>query len=135
MSYNKAEAIRLYNAAKESGLSGHELLKDTEMVMRECNGIGADWMTDTMRHLCTKLNSVMELPAAIHDIRYAKGTTRADRQEADLEFLGNCIKVINETYAWYNPMRYIMSRRAVRFFSYLQMFGSVAFNNGKGEAK
>ena len=133
MSYNKAEAIHLLNMAREKELSGYELLKDTEVVMREANGIGADWMPDCMRKVCTKLNSVMELPSVIHDIRYAKGTTRRDRQAADMEFLGNCIRVINDTYAWWNPMRYIMSRRAVRFFSYLQMFGGVAFNHGKGE--
>lgn len=135
MSYNKAEAIHLYNIAREMELSGYDLLRDPDVVMRECNGIGADWMPDCMRKVCTKLNSVMELPAAIHDIRYANGTTRRDRQAADMEFLSNCIHVINETYAWYNPMRYIMSRRAVRFFSYLQMFGGVAFNKGKGEVK
>jgi len=131
--YTKEQARHLYNMAFALELSGYQLLKDSEVVMRECNGVGADWMPDCMRTLCTKLNSVMELPAAIHDMRYATGTTRRDRQAADMEFLENCIRVINDTYAWWNPMRYIMSRRAVRFFSYLQLFGGVAFNHGKGE--
>ena len=133
--YTIEQARHLYNMAREYNLSGHSVLKDADAVVRECNGIGADWMPDTMRMLCTKMNPVMELPAAIHDMRYRLGTTRQDRQNADMEFLSNCIRVINDKYAWWNPMRYIMSRRAVRYFSYLQMFGGAAWEAAKKEVK
>lgn len=131
MSYSLEQARCLYNVAFSLGLSGAELLKDSDTVIRECNGIGADWMPDCMRILCTKLNFVMEVPAAIHDIRYARGKIQADKQAADMEFLTNCIRVINNEYAWWNPWRYLMSRRAVRYYTYLQLFGGTAWEEAK----
>lgn len=129
MHYSQIEAENLHLKAIEYGLSGMELLRDTEAVRRDCNGVGADWMPSVMTKLCTKLNPVMEVPAAIHDRRYmTRGITRA---EADLEFLTNTLKVIGTRYAWYNPMRYIMSRRAVRYYSYLQLFGDAAWEAAK----
>ena len=127
MKYNLTEAHRLYEAARSLDLSGWNLLRDPEVVVRECNGIGAEWMPASVTSLVTKLNAVMELPAAIHDRRYTIGGNRADRNAADLEFLTNTLKVIGTRYAWWNPMRYIMSRRAVRYYSYLQLFGDAAW--------
>lgn len=131
MSYTKEQARHLYNMAFAYELCGYELLKDADAVVRECNGVGASWMPEVMRDLCTMLNSVMELPAAIHDMRYARGTTRQDKKDADNEFLTNCFKVIREVFAWWNPWRYIMMRRAVRFTTYLELFGDAAFKEAK----
>lgn len=130
MSYTIEEARQLYQVAVALELSGSALLRDPETVVRQCNGIGADWMPDLMRRACTELNPVMEVPAAIHDRRYTIGTTRADRQNADNEFLHNCDIVIDDTYAWYHPMRYVYRRRARRFYGYLRAFGTIAFNTG-----
>ena len=88
-------------------------------------------MPDCMTNLCTKLNPVMEIPAAIHDMRYVLGTTRADRQAADMEFWSNTIKVIEANYAWWHPMRYIMMRRATRYYTYLRLFGDAAWEAAK----
>ena len=131
MTYDLFEARRLYEAARALDLSGWNLLRDPEVVVRECNGIGAEWMPASVTSLVTKLNSVMELPAAIHDRRYTIGGNQADRNTADLEFLTNTLKVIGTRYAWWNPMRYIMSRRAVRYYSYLQLFGDAAWEEAK----
>lgn len=131
MRYSQIEAENLHMKAVKYGLSGAELLKDSDTVIRECNGIGADWMPDCMRTLCTKLNFIMEVPAAIHDIRYARGVAKTDKNAADMEFLTNCIKVINNEYAWWNPWRYIMSRRAVRYYTYLQLFGGTAWEEAR----
>jgi len=129
MKYTRPEASVLSGRARELRLSGAELLDDLEAVMRECNGIGADWMPVVMTKLCTKLNPVMEVPAAIHDRRYmTRGITRSD---ADLEFLTNTLKVIKDRYAWWNPWRYLMMRRAVRYYSYLVMFGDMAWEEAK----
>ena len=130
MAYTIEQARHLYNLAVALDLSGSELLRDTETVIRQCNGVGASWMPDIMRRACTDLNSVMEVPAAIHDRRYSIGTTRADRQAADDEFLANCRIVIDATYPWYRPARYIYRRRASRYYGYLRAFGSAAFNTG-----
>jgi hypothetical protein len=129
--YTTEQARHLYNMAFALELSGRELLRDAEVVARECNGIGADWMPEIMRQACTELNPVMEIPAAIHDLRYSRGTTRADRQFADDEFLRNCIDVINHEYAWWNPLRYVFLRRAKRYHGYLRAFGGIAFGARK----
>ena len=135
MSYTTEQARHLYNMAFMLELSGCELLRDAELVVKECNGVGSDWMPELMRRACTELNPVMELPAAIHDRRYSHGTTRQDRQFADDEFLANCYTVINHEYAWWNPLRYMFRKRAKRYYGYLRAFGGVAFNAGKGEKK
>lgn len=128
MRYTRSEASALWNKARELGLSGAELLADLDAVVRDCNGIGADWMPDGMTILCTKLNPVMEVPAAIHDRRYI---LNVDRLAADTEFLSNCMTVIEHDYAWWNPMRYIMRRRAARYYSYLRTFGGRAWEEAK----
>lgn len=129
MKYTELGVCELELKASIYRLTGKEMLSDHDAVMRDCNGIGADWMPSVMTKLCTKLNPVMEVPAAIHDRRYmTQGITRA---EADLEFLTNTLKVIGTKYAWYNPMRYLMSRRAVRYYSYLQLFGDAAWEEAK----
>ena len=135
MKYDLTEARRLYEAARSLDLSGWNLLRDPEVVSRECNGIGAEWMPASVTSLVTKLNAVMELPAAIHDRRYTIGGDRAARSAADFEFLTNTLKVIGTRYAWWNPMRYLMSRRAVRYYSYLQLFGDAAWEAAKRERK
>jgi hypothetical protein len=128
MKYNKEAAEHLYRAARMYELSGAEHLSDPDFVTRECNGIGADWMPDAATILCTKLNSVMEVPAAIHDAMYAKGI---QRDAADLEFLSNTIKVIQHEYAWWRPKRYILMRRAMRYYTYLVMFGGKAWEEAR----
>lgn len=129
--YTTEQARHLYNMAFMLELSGRELLRDAELVVKECNGIGADWMPEIMRQACTELNAVMEVPAAIHDLRYSRGTTRADRQFADDEFRENCLAVIDHEYAWWHPLRYVFRRRAKRYYGYLRAFGGIAFGAGK----
>ena len=128
MKYTRSEAAALWNKAMELNLSGSELLSDFDAVVRDCNGIGADWMPDCMTALCTKLNPEMKVPAAIHDRRYI---LNVDRLAADTEFLSNCMTVIEQDYAWWNPMRYIMRRRAARYYTYLRAFGGVAWKEAK----
>lgn len=130
MAYTHEQARHLYNLAVSLDLSGSELLRDADTVIRQCNGVGASWMPDLMRRAATELNPVMEVPAAIHDRRYCIGTTRADRQAADDEFLANCRITIDAAHPWYRPARYIYRRRARRYYGYLRAFGSAAFNTG-----
>lgn len=128
MHYNLNEAENLHLLAVKYGLSGVETLRDSAAVVRDCNGIGADWMPDSMTQLCTKLNPVMEVPAAIHDRRYI---LNIDRLSADTEFLANTMRMIELKYAWWNPMRYIMRRRAARYYTYLRAFGGRAWEEAK----
>lgn len=128
MRYNLTEAENLHVQAVKYGLSGVETLRDPAAVVRDCNGIGADWMLDSMTQLCTKLNPVMEVPAAIHDRRYI---LNIDRLSADTEFLANTLRMIELIYPWWNPMRYIMRRRAARYYTYLRAFGGRAWEEAK----
>ena len=130
MKYTLEDAARLYREAKTLGLSGAELLSDPAAVVRDCNGIGADWMPAGMRDLCTKLNPVMELAACIHDRRYAIGGVSPGRNFADAEFLGNVQTSIEHKYRWYDPRRYIAMNRAVRYYAYLNTFGAIAYGGG-----
>lgn len=133
MAYTLTQARHLYTIASALDLSGADLLRDPDAVMRQCNGVGASWMPDLMRRACTELNPVMEVPAAIHDRRYSIGGTGADRLAADDEFLANTLAVIAVTYPWYRPARYIYRRRARRYYGYLRAFGGAAFNSGKAK--
>lgn len=131
MKYTCLEARELERKAFMYCLTGIEMLADYDAVIRDCNGVGADWMADCLTQIITKLNREMEVPAAIHDRRYATGTTRQDRQEADLEFLTNVIRVIEFEYPWWHPFRYINKRRAVRYYNYLRAFGARAWEEAK----
>ena len=126
--YDRFEACRLYEAARSIDLSGWNLLRDPEVVVRECNGIGAEWMPESVTSLVTKLNAVMEVPAAIHDRRYI---LNVDRLSADTEFLANTMRMIELKYSWWNPVRYIMRRRASRYYTYLRAFGGCAWEEAK----
>ena len=128
MKYNRTAASSLCSMARQYGLSGAELLDDPDAVMRDCNGVGADWMPDSLTVLCTKMVPVMEVPAAIHDRRYVVGT---DRLAADTEFLGNVMRMVELTYAWYDPRRYINRKRAERYYTYLRAFGGRAWEEAK----
>ena len=128
MHYTKEEAFNLHMKAVRYGLSGRELLRDTDAVMRDCNGIGADWMPDSLTVLCTKLSPVMEVPAAIHDRRYI---LNIDRLAADTEFLSNVMRMIELTYAWYDPRRYTNRKRAERYYTYLRACGGRAWEEAK----
>lgn len=129
MSYTLEEAAGLYKRAQELGLGGAHLLADPALVCAQCNGVGADWMPTQMRKLCTMLNPVMEIPAAIHDRRYAIGGVEWERLVADASFLESTLKIIEAEYAWYNPFRYLMRRRAMRYYNYLRAFGGAAWNS------
>ena len=131
MHYSQIEAENLHLKAIEYGLSGMELLRDTEAVRRDCNGVGADWMPDSLTQIITKMVPVMEVPAAIHDRRYATGHTPQDRLTADTEFLANVMKVNELTYAWWHPLRYVNRKRAERYYTYLRQFGNRAWEEAR----
>lgn len=128
MKYTKEQARHLYNMACLYELSGAELLRDPDAVVRDCNGVGADWMPDSLTQIITKIAPIMEVPASIHDRRYILSV---DRLSADTEFLANVMKVNELTYPWWNPLRYINRKRAERYYTYLRQFGGRAWEEAK----
>lgn len=131
MKYTLEQAKRLYDMARNYELSGYELLRNADAVVRDCNGVGADWMPDSLTQIITKMHKEMEVPAAIHDRRYATGKTPQDRQDADLEFLTNVLRVVEFEYPWWHPLRYINRKRAERYYTYLRAFGGRAWEEAK----
>jgi len=128
--YTIEQARELYAEAVRLKLLRAENLADAELVAAVCNGIGAGWIPAVMRSLADVLNPAMKIPAAIHDVAYAAGGDDNDRRAADLIFHTNTLVVIDDLYAWYDPRRYIMRRRAGRYYDYLRAFGGKAFAYG-----
>ena len=130
MTYTPDEIRTMRAEAEHLGLWDRESLDDADHAAQVCNGIGADWMPAVMRSLADVLNPAMKIPAAIHDVAYAAGGDDSDRRAADLIFHTNTLVVIDDLYAWYDPRRYIMRRRAGRDYDYLRVFGGKAFAYG-----
>ena len=122
------------NEAKETaerlGLSGRELLEDTDTALSECNGIGAEWM-GFMAGIVSKLHPACVVAAHIHDLRYHIGGNEIDRLRADAEFLANCLILIYDSYKWYDARRYIALHTAIRFFFIVRTGGRFSWTSPK----
>ena len=64
----------------------------------------------------------------IHDYMYAIGETEEDRYEADMAFLNNLVRLINEGSRLLAPLR---RRRALKYYEAVHAFGGPAFWNSK----
>ena len=126
--YSLNEIEEKIQLATELGLSGAELLEDTERAQQVCNGIGAEWMPEIARKLISALNPTLVLAADIHDIRYEIGGTESEREAADDEMLENGYKLAEARYSWYNPLRYWVKHKMRKFHKILREFGGWAWN-------
>lgn len=126
--YSDAEIREKQQLASAAGLSGAELLNDTEAVRRDCNGIGAEWMPDRWRDRLGERYPELVIIADIHDRRYSEGGTEADRQAADAEFRANGMKMAKYAYRWYDPRRYWVMWQVRKFAALLASFGALAFS-------
>ncbi len=124
ISLEEVEKIR--SEAERLQLSGRKLLNDTKLVIDECNGVGAEWMGFVCGVVST-LNPALFIPSCIHDLRYHHGGSDAERLAADAEWLANSMISIDDRYGWYNPMRYIMRKKASRYYNALRTAGSWAW--------
>lgn len=128
MAYSDAEVLEKQRIAHDAGLSGAELLDDTEAVKRDCNGIGAAWFPWWLRFVISVLCPSLVIVADIHDRRYSIGGDDLDRQFADLEFEANGEVIATYKYAAWNPLRYVVKNRARAMYAVLLAGGSWAFN-------
>jgi hypothetical protein len=126
--YTLNEVLCKQEEAIEAGLSGAELLDDTERAIRVCNGIGAAWMPEWLRALISKLFPTLVLAADIHDIRYDMGGDEIDRHMDDVEMLDNGIKLANRHYGRLDPRRYIVQFVMLQFYIKLRDYGQAAYN-------
>jgi hypothetical protein len=93
------------------------------------NGCGAegarfDFVPDTIYFV-----SIFEA-CRIHDWAYKMGETSDDKIVADLEFLNNLLKIINNVDKWYYPTA-LARRRAYKYYYAVKRFGFDAFWNNK----
>lgn len=123
--YNYSEIKQKQQLARTAGLSGAELLNDTEAVRRDCNGIGAEWMPDRLRDLLGERYPELVSIADIHDRRYALGGGILARWLADWEFLRNGLKMAHHC------RRIGIAWAVIRMWVLLRLGGAAAFNYHK----
>lgn len=126
--YTDDEIFQKRLDAYVAGLSGAELLNDTEAVRRDCNGIGAAWFPAWLRWTISLLCPSLVVVADIHDLRYSIGGTEEDRQDADREFEQNGERMAEYCYGRWNPLRYVVRNRARAMYAALVVGGRTAFN-------
>lgn len=99
-----------------------------------CNGCGAanakfDWIPD--RIYGTSINEACN----IHDFEYYFGKTEQDKEDADLRFLANLMRLIEmDSDKWYKPTM-AQRRRALKYYEGVVYKGDKAYWKGKTQGK
>lgn len=108
-----------------------------EELIKICNGVGADWLSEKSRKIITKAFKAVEATACIHDFEYhfADGKTESQRK-ADERFLTNGIKECRH----YNPSvlslaRLWNERKVIIAYGVLQRIGRLAWRDSFVERK
>lgn len=100
---------KLWHDAVVWGLDGMDFLSGfaDDVVAREYNGIGPEYLPADLRDKITSWLGVFEPAALIHDLRNynSDGMAKAFHYAND-EFLANCLKCAAAKYAWWNLKRY-----------------------------
>lgn len=128
--YKEEDIKRLLNKAENAGLTIPEGLinSDIASVIKNCNGIGAEFQSLRSRKILTKLMYFAEASALIHDWQYSQSNGKQKQQkDADNLFLINCYAEINSTYKWYNPLRWLAKAIATIVHTILFKFGFIAY--------
>ena len=129
MTIEEVNAAR--NLARRLGLSGWWLLRNVERAAKCCNGIGAEWFPAWLRKMVDTVCPHLVVVAYIHDVRYEIGGDEAARRTADAEFLANGYTVVEDAYAWYNPVRYVAEWVVRRMHRLLRVGGEKAWKEAK----
>lgn len=120
--------------ARRLWLAGWYLLQNTEACMRDCNGVGAEWMPKFIRKFLDFILKIFAPAVAIHDRRYS--INEGDRNKWDDEFEANCRTIARDEYSWYNPLRYLAYWVARRLHIALTIAGEIAWiQAGKEKAQ
>ena len=105
-------------------------VSDAALIAANCNGCGAanaklDFVPDTIYGL--------DISAAchIHDWDYFDGLTIEDKASADRRVLNNIYRIIKRDKSWRRCIRFLMRRRAKKYYHAVHYFGGAAFWDGK----
>ena len=106
---NLAHVAELIEKAKSAGLVGSDWAE--KMGLAWCaeayNGIGPEFMGDRLRDKTSRLLSIFEPAALIHDGRnHVSDGTHASFIYANDEFRCNCHLLADRAYPWWNWKRY-----------------------------
>lgn len=96
-----------------------------EATKKDCNGCGSGWNTKIVPDYIYRLN--IRIVCCIHDRRYEIGGTEQDRKDADLEFLVNLLRVINNHRGIFY-MHFLARKRALKYYEAVVRAGESAFN-------
>ncbi len=123
--YTLQQIIALIDLAKEQKLANCKVLDKYEYdeALSIANGIGADWMPESLRTLIDTLNPTLKAVALIHDVEFYEGGTREQFYASNRRFYDNGIKAAKYTYGWYNPLRYHVMWQAWKYWKLLDEFG------------
>lgn len=93
-----------------------------EQKRRICNGCGQkgkfDFVPDTVYGM-----SIAEA-CNIHDWMYELGKTETDRQEADLAFLNNMLRLVSAKGGW---LKWLRDRRVLKYYEAVRELGGPAY--------
>ena len=123
---DEAKIDSLVKAAVLAELDGVEFIQDFDYatLCREYNGIGPEWAGETVRGKLTERLALFEPAALIHDMRnYRSDGSRFGFNYANLEFYGNCVKLANDAYPWWNWRRYGARIAAAALYDFVRSQG------------
>lgn len=80
---------------------------DYKEIAAAYNGIGPEWMPAELRKKVSDYLDLFAPAALIHDMRYQMSDgSRHGFDFANMEFGGNCVKLAEDAYPWWNWRRY-----------------------------
>ena len=122
MDEKEAKIEELCKRAVLAGLEGVEFLQgfDYAVLAREYNGIGPEWAGADIRAWVTRHAAIFEPAALIHDMRnYESDGLRYNFNQANVEFLFNCLRLADLAHPWYSWRRYRARLAAHAFFDFV----------------
>lgn len=102
--------------------------KAPHLIEEVVNGCGDGWRAKIIPNTMYCLN--IEPACIIHDWDYHHGLTNEDKEKADRRFLNNMLRII-EGHSANHMIRALRSRRALKYYEAVHMFGGPAFWQGK----
>lgn len=104
-------------------------MKDPLELQAICNGTGAEWMPDKLRHLLDKRHPTMVVPVMIHDAEYWYGIgTTTDFHLANEHLYENGCLVAKDKFWCINPRRYLVMWDAYKLYQACELFGRRAYD-------
>lgn len=116
----------LVQRAVVADLDGLDFLSsyDYKEISAAYNGIGPEWMPADLRKKVSAYLDLFAPAALIHDMRYqVSDGSRYGFNFANMEFWGNCVKLAEDAYPWWNWRRYGARLAAAALYDFVRSQG------------